>query len=281
MTVKDDVAPARRPGPAGRLTAGRPRHPRRCCWSTTACTWRSRSTARTPIGATDGAGVKDLLRRVRGLHDHGPRGLGRGGRRRGQGARLPQLEAADEGTLSEEVTKGGKTFTRVDEPRPDLLHASRGDEVTLRGRSLLFIRQVGHLMTTDAVLDRDGNEVPEGILDAIMTALGSLARPPRRVGAGQLAHRVDVRREAEDARPRRGRLRRRAVRPRRGAARPAAADHQGRDHGRGAAYDAQPQGLHRRGPRAGRVHQHRLPGPHRRRDPHLHAGRARWSARTT
>ena len=90
-----------------------------------------------------------------------------------------------QGTLADEVTKGGQTFTRGARARPDLHRRPPATTVTLPGRSLLFVRQVGHLMTTDAVLDRDGDEVPEGILDAVMTALGSLRRPagPRRAGA--------------------------------------------------------------------------------------------------
>lgn len=94
-----------------------------------------------------------------------------------------------DGSLAEEVTKGGETFTRSMNPDRTYTGAN-GDEVTLPGRSLLFIRQVGHLMTTDAVLDRDGREAPEGILDAVMTALGSLKdlrgeseRPNSRTGA--------------------------------------------------------------------------------------------------
>ena len=77
-----------------------------------------------------------------------------------------------QGTISEEVTKNGRTFVR--EMNPDRACTSpTGQTVTLHGRSLLFVRQVGLVMSTDAVLDREGNEVPEGILDALITGLGS------------------------------------------------------------------------------------------------------------
>lgn len=78
-----------------------------------------------------------------------------------------------DGTLTESVTKGGRTFLR--ELAPDRTYRTvDGGEVTLPGRAVLFVRNVGHLMRTDAVLDRDGEPTFEGILDAIMTALGSL-----------------------------------------------------------------------------------------------------------
>lgn len=77
------------------------------------------------------------------------------------------------GDLTEEVSKGGQTFTRRLNPDRNYT-APDGSALTLPGRSLMLVRNVGHLMTNPAILDRDGNEVPEGIMDAVITGLIAL-----------------------------------------------------------------------------------------------------------
>ncbi len=74
------------------------------------------------------------------------------------------------GDLQEEVSKGGKSFIRKLNP-DTVFKAPAGGDVTVKRRSLMLIRNVGHLMTNPAVLDGDGREVPEGIMDAMVTAL--------------------------------------------------------------------------------------------------------------
>ncbi|RST75136.1 malate synthase G [Siminovitchia acidinfaciens] len=74
------------------------------------------------------------------------------------------------GTLTSEFEKNGKAINRVlNEDR--VYTSSKGNELHLRGRSLLLVRNVGHLMTTPAILDKNGEEVPEGIMDAVITSL--------------------------------------------------------------------------------------------------------------
>ena len=78
------------------------------------------------------------------------------------------------GDLSESFEKGGRTVTRTlaDDKR---VVTSDGAKLELPGRSLLFVRNVGHLMTNPAILLADGNEIPEGIMDAVFTsAIGAL-----------------------------------------------------------------------------------------------------------
>jgi malate synthase len=77
------------------------------------------------------------------------------------------------GDLTEEVSKGGQTFTRRLNPDMEFT-GPEGQALTVRGRSLMLVRNVGHLMTNPAILDGDGHEVPEGIMDALVTALIAL-----------------------------------------------------------------------------------------------------------
>ena len=74
------------------------------------------------------------------------------------------------GDLEEEVTKGGKTTTRRLNPDREY-KAPDGSVFSLKGRALLWVRNVGHLMTNPSVLDKDGNEVFEGLMDGLMTTL--------------------------------------------------------------------------------------------------------------
>lgn len=123
-----------------------------------------------PIGKSDQAGVKDILMEsaittIMDCEDS-----------------VTAVDAEDKvnvyrnwlglmkGDLTAKFTKNGKEMTRV--LNPDRTYNSpSGGQISLRGRSLMFVRNVGHLMTINAILDQNGEEIPEGILDGVITSL--------------------------------------------------------------------------------------------------------------
>jgi malate synthase len=128
----------------------------------------------SPVGSTDKAGVKDVVLEsaITTIMDFEDSVAAVDAEDKVLGYR--NWLGLNRGDLTEQVSKGGKSFTRVlSEDRtfttPD------GGELTLPGRSLLFVRNVGHLMTNDAIVmagdGEEGTEVPEGIQDALFTGL--------------------------------------------------------------------------------------------------------------
>ena len=218
----------------------------------------------SPIGQTDAAGVKDLLiesavSTILDCEDS-----------------VAAVDADDKvlayrnwlGIVrvpSARVAKGSSSFVRRLNPDREY-SAPNGGELKLHGRSLLFIRNVGHLMTNPAILLEDGREIPEGIMDGVFTSL--IAKHDlKRKGNSRTGSVYIVKPKMHG--PKEVAFATCSVASRTSSV--CRATPEDGHHGRGAPYQRQPPASPRPAPRG--VHQHGLPRPYRRRDAHLHGSR--------
>ena len=187
-------------------------------------------------------------------------------------AGLPQLARPDAGRPRRELEKGGKTIDAQAQCRPRLHGADGGAAARCPAASLMLVRNVGHLMTTAAVLDSDGNEIREGMLDAAVTGADRACTISRANGAVHNSRTGSVYIVKPKMHgPEEVAFASRAVRPHRGQRSGLPPQHARRsgimDEERRTTVNLKE--CIRAAERARRLHQHRLPRPHRRRDPHL------------
>jgi len=124
--------------------------------------------ANHPIGSTDKAGIKDILMEsaITTIQDCEDSVAAVDGEDKTTVYR--NWLGLMKGNLTETFSKNGSNMTR--ELNPDRHYVSKtGEDLVLSGRSLMLVRNVGHLMTNPGILDANGNEVPEGIMDAMFT----------------------------------------------------------------------------------------------------------------
>lgn len=152
---------------------GEPRAPEAVLFRNNALHIEIQIDRKSPVGGGDAAGIKDMLfeaalTTIQDCEDS-----------------VAAVDAEDKtlvyrnwlglmkGTLTDTFEKNGRMMTRSLSPDREYLNP-KGKPMTLVGRSLLFTRNVGHLMTSDAIVDDVGREIPEGILDGMVTCLAAL-----------------------------------------------------------------------------------------------------------